>query len=264
MSSLMQLLKARKKTNLSGERRSHNALCTIFLNGMLATVFAVVFPSGQAVAEGSATTSLSIKTTIGQGTCELTRNGALFSGLQVLPVPNALTTSHTRPFPLNLGLRCTGSALNLKRILLKISSPQIYQDSLGEIVIGTRRTGYIGSPYNDALKMSGDDIIVPGPGILLLTRRDNGQYVSIQSPNPYLLSEKTEDVVPDAKEKGVVYISWRSQERIDIKLSFIMVELSPYMRDITSDLNIGYSSEFGKLDIPGPWQGEVILDVIYE
>lgn len=263
MSSLMQLLKARKKTNLSGERRSHNALCTIFLNGMLATVFAVIFASGQAVAEGSATTSLSIKTTVGQGTCELTRNGALFSGLQVLPVPN--DNSRGKIHHLSLGLRCTGSALNLKRIYLKISSPQIYVDPYSQsFVIGTHRFGYAGNPYESI-----SDPSTLGPGILLVRDDAYQRGQSLYPPELYLLSEDLYRPSNDASdEMNILLMDTRSPENVHIHLGFILVDLKPEFELLfgtTTNQEIGHAADFyGRLDMPGPWQGEVTLDIIYD
>ncbi|EBH1516967.1 hypothetical protein CBX60_14875 [Salmonella enterica subsp. enterica serovar Pensacola] len=259
MSSLMQLLKARKKTNLSGGRRSHNALCTIFLNGMLATVFAVIFPSGQAVAEGSATTSLSIKTIIGQGTCELTRNGALFSGLQVFPVPN--DNSLGKIHHLSLGLRCTGSALDLKHIYLKISSPQIYVDPYyyQGLVIGTHRFGYAGSPYESIRDPS-----TLGPGILLV--RDDAYHrgQSLYRPELYLLSEDLYNPSSDASNMDILLMDTRSPENVHIHLGFILVDLKPEFTIGGTNQEIGHAADYGRLDMPGPWQGEVTLDVIYD
>ncbi|EHG4037058.1 hypothetical protein J4198_000644 [Salmonella enterica] len=259
MSSLMQLLKARKKTNLSGERRSHNALCTIFLNGMLATVFAVIFPSGQAVAEGSATTSLSIKTIIGQGTCELTRNGALFSGLQVFPVPN--DNSRGKIHHLSLGLRCTGSALDLKRIYLKISSPQIYQDFRGGMIIGTHRFGYAGSPYGSI-----HDPSTLGPGILLVRDDAYQRGQSLHQPELYLLNEYLYNPSDDmSDEMNILLMDTRSPENVHIHLGFILVDLKPEFAIIGgTNQEIGHAADYGRLDMPGPWQGEVTLDLIYD
>ncbi|EGT3611500.1 type 1 fimbrial protein [Morganella morganii] len=192
MSNLRVSLKAHKKRETPGATpcrgrcyRQRNALSALLLGGML--VSAVLLLPPQAVAEKTASATLTLKTRVTAATCNLTRNGIIPAGIQVVPLPGVTPGEVTRAgemdwhghiVPLNLGLRCSVLPEPDVYMSLVITPAQTDADYTRAMAIASVKSD--GSAGPDLLIVNTDRNNIPVPSNSMLStdigKCDNAEW----------------------------------------------------------------------------------------